>query len=244
MFAVVLVACSDNAEETEENNDTETEEEAAEEGSEESAEEQATPQPDLEDVPDVVAEVNGEEITKEEFTEVYEIQFDRAVQQGQITMDSDQENFKTQLAESLIAQELIKQAVNDSEVSVSDEELEETFKELAQSNGLETKEDFLTAVEGQGMTEEEATEQVKLQVKVDKFVAEEAGDLEPTEEELVETYEELKKEHEESENEQELPGYEEAKTIIADQLRKENEARAYQNLVETLREEADVTINL
>ena len=42
-----------------------------------SADASAGPEPDLDAIPDVVAEVNGEEVTKEEFVPIYEAAFRR-----------------------------------------------------------------------------------------------------------------------------------------------------------------------
>ena len=48
-------------------------------------------QPDLEGIPDVVAEVNGEEVTKDEFVPIYEAQLEQAAAQSQTTGEAPDE---------------------------------------------------------------------------------------------------------------------------------------------------------
>src|SRR5699024_9190011 len=71
MTVFALAACGDN------NNDNEAENN--------NGEEMDLPEPDLDDVPDVVAEVNGEEVSKDEFAEVYEQQFQQQAMQAQMS---------------------------------------------------------------------------------------------------------------------------------------------------------------
>jgi hypothetical protein len=68
---------------------------AAEEPTSESSETAGTEEsdgPDLEGIPDVVAEVNGEEVTKEEFVPIYEAQFQQAASQAQMTGQAPDED--------------------------------------------------------------------------------------------------------------------------------------------------------
>ncbi|RCW74958.1 SurA N-terminal domain-containing protein [Saliterribacillus persicus] len=258
---LVLGACSDDAEESQEENNNEDEaaqEETTEEeaGEEESGEEAAPegeagtqqpemPEPDLEGIPDVVASVNDEEITKEEFEQTYSMQFQQAMARAQMSgQEVDQDQLKTQIAESMVGQELVIQEANNSGIEATDEQIDQTLTELAQQNGLETKDEFITALGDQGMDEEEVMSQVETQVKVDELVSNEAGDTEITEEELRETYDELVAGQEQGGEDVEIPEFEEVKPNIEDQLKQQKEAEAFQSLVDKLREDADVTINL
>lgn len=70
----VITACSNGDEEAKDDKEeSKTQEEAQGDG--EGAEQPEMPKPDLEDIPEVVAEVNGEEISKEEFETTYQAQF-------------------------------------------------------------------------------------------------------------------------------------------------------------------------
>ncbi len=257
---LVLGACSDDTEESQQENNNEdeaaqeetTEEEAGKESGEEAAPEGEAgtqqpemPEPDLEGIPDVVASVNDEEITKEEFEQTYSMQFQQAMARAQMSgQEVDQDQLKTQIAESMVGQELVIQEANNSGIEATDEQIDQTLTELAQQNGLETKDEFITALGDQGMDEEEVMSQVETQVKVDELVSNEAGDTEITEEELRETYDELVAGQEQGGEDVEIPEFEEVKPNIEDQLKQQKEAEAFQSLVDKLREDADVTINL
>ncbi|MBY7142796.1 SurA N-terminal domain-containing protein [Virgibacillus sp. NKC19-3] len=252
-FAVliaVMAACGDTEESAEDNNeDAETqEEESAEEGEGEEAAPEM-PEPDLEGIPDVVAEVNGEEISGEEFETTYQGQFQQASMQSQMTGEEvDQDQLKGQVAESMIGTELLIQEADNSDYDASEEEVDETLDELVEMNQLESKEEFMTAMEEQGMDEEEIMSQIETQVKIDKLIADEAGDTEPTEEELEELYDQFAEQQEqmggEDGEEAEVPSFDEMKPDLEEQVKSQKEMEASETLVEQLREDADVTNHL
>ncbi|MGP4077472.1 SurA N-terminal domain-containing protein [Halobacillus sp. K22] len=261
LFIALLTACgndegsggdSENNEEASQQEESSENSESNQEGEGSSQEgegsEQAQmPEPNLEGVPEVVATVNGEEIKKEEFTRTYESQFQRSAMQSQMSgQEVDQEQLKQQTAEGLVGQELLVQEANDRGLEATEEEVNERITELVESNqGVESKEQFFSTIEEQqGMNEEQVRSQLQTQIKVDKLLAEENGDLEPTEEELKKAYDEAKAAQEESGGGQEMPSYEEAKPTLKQQLTQQKESQAYQTLVEKLREDADVKVNL
>ncbi|UTR12791.1 SurA N-terminal domain-containing protein [Evansella sp. LMS18] len=234
------------------NLNTNTQEEAPEENNDEIALEEGEqpdmPEPDLEGVPDVVAEVNGEEITREEFEATYMGQFQQMAMMAQMSGEPiDQDELKEQVAENMIGTELLIQAAESGDYEASEEEMDETLEMIAQQSGMQADE-FMAALEEQGMSEEEVMEQLELQVKIDQMIANEAGDVEVTEEELEAYYEDLVAQQEamagDTEEEIELPEYEEIRDDLEQQLRAEKENEASQQLVERLRDEADVTVHL
>ncbi|WP_204497495.1 SurA N-terminal domain-containing protein [Aquibacillus albus] len=253
-------ACGNEGETTEDNNEeaeTQEEEVAAEQGAEEGgeggagegaeqgAEQPKMPEPDLEGIPDVVAVVNGEEISKEEFQTVYEGQFQRAAMQSQMSgQEVNQDQLKQQIAESMIGQELLIQEANNSGFEASQEDIDETLNGLVEQNGLESKDEFMAALEEQGMDEAEVMSQLEIQVKLDQLIASESGDIEPTEEELEEAYEQVKAQQEQMGGDSEVPSFEEVKPNLKQQLKSQKEAQVIQTLVEELRQNADVTVNL
>ncbi|MBY8910963.1 SurA N-terminal domain-containing protein, partial [Salinicoccus roseus] len=82
--------------------------------------------PDLEGIPDVVAEVNGEEITKEDFEQTYTNQFQSAAMQQQMTGEElDQEQMKKDILDGMISQRLFIQEVDNRDMSASEEEVDE-----------------------------------------------------------------------------------------------------------------------
>ncbi|MFC3040531.1 SurA N-terminal domain-containing protein [Virgibacillus xinjiangensis] len=240
LFVSFLAACSDGEESADDNSE--------ETGTQENEQAPEMPEPDLEGVPEVVAEVNDTEITKEEFTTAYEAQFQQMAMQSQMTgQELDQEQLKKQIADSMVGTELLLQEAENRDYSVTEEEIDETLSELAERNGLGSKDELIAAFEEQGTSEEEVISQVQTQVKLDKLIAEESGDIEPTEEELKEAYEQAKSQQEQMAGEEggtEMPSYEDVKPQLKDQLKQQKEGEVTMALIEELRGNADVTVHL
>lgn len=239
---LVTAACGNEDDNTNEE-ETATEEQVAGENGE-ATEQQEMPEPDLEGVPDLVAEVNGEEIKKAEFESAYVAQFQQIAMQAQMSgQEVDQDQLKTQIAESLVGQRLLMQETDNRSIEATDEETEETLTALAEQNGLASSDEFLVALEEQGLSEEEVMEQVASQVKMDKLIAEEAGDIQPSEEEVQEFYDGLLAQQEEMGG-GDLPPLEDIKSELEGQIAMQKENTAVEELVAELREGADVKINI
>lgn len=241
---IVLSACG-GADESAENENAQPETQEQAPSGEESAAQPEMPEPDLEGIPEVVAQVNDEEVSKEEFEAAYTGQFQQAAMQAQMSgQEIDQNQLKNQLAESMVGQKLLIQEAENQELTASDEEVDQTLQQLAQQNGLESKDEFLSALNEQGMPEEEVMSQIETQVKVDQLIAESAGNTDPSNEELEAAYEQVKAQQEQMGSEEELPAFEELKPELEEQVKMQKENEATQTLVAELREKADVTINL
>jgi len=110
--------------------------------------EAAQPEPDLADIPDVVAVVNGTDIPREYFTTAYEAQFPRAAQQAQLSgQELDQDLLKTTVADNLVSTELLRQEADERGVEVTDEARDAAIDELLTSSELESEEDLRAAFE-------------------------------------------------------------------------------------------------
>lgn len=245
LSVLVITACS-NGDEAAEDNKEETNTQEESQGDGEGAEQPEMPQADLEGIPEVVAEVNGEEISKEEFETTYQAQFQQMAMQSQMTgQELDQDQLKKQIAESMIGSELLIQEADNRGFTASEEDVNKTVDDLVKQNGLQSKEEFITALEEQGLPEEEVMTQVETQVKVDQLIADESGDTKPTEEELKEAYDQMKTQQEQIGGEEaEVPSFEEMKPNLEEQLKMQKEGEAAQKLVEELRKNADVTVNI
>lgn len=207
------------------------------------------PEPDLEGIPDIVAEVNGQEIDKAAFEAAYQSQFQQMAMQAQMTgQEIDQDQLKESTADSLVGNELLIQEANSREITASDEQVEDTLKEMAQANGMESGDEFIAALAEQGMDEDEVMSQLQTQVEIEQLIAEESGDIEPSESELRELYDQSVAQQEQAEGEggesAEVPPFEEVEDQLAEQVRAQKEGEATQALVDTLRENADVVIHL
>lgn len=222
---------------------------AGEAGQEQSAD-SAGAEPDLDDVPDVVAEVNGEEIGKDEFSTMYEAQFQQMSQQAQASGgDVDEEQLRTQVVENLISTELLLQEADKRNISVSDAEVEQTLQGLAQQNGLESVEALEAALEEQGMERSEIDDQVRVQIQVDEVIADEAGDIEPTAAEVRAFYDQMAAQQEQAggqagQESQALPPLEDVRAQVVERLKSQEQSKVAEVLVKDLRASADVVVNL
>jgi len=231
---LLLSACGDDKEE-----------EATEDG-----EEMELPEPSVDDVPDVVAEVNGEEILKDEFVDTYTSLFMNEAMQAQLSgAEVDEEELKLNVVEGMIGNELLTQKAEEKGYEAEDEDVDEILDNLVEQNGLETTEDLFSALEEQGLDEEEVRSQLSMQVKIDKLIAEETGDFKPSEEELMAAYEQMKEQQAqmaegEDVDEEEFPSFDEMKDDLTSQLVSQKENEVAEELIEELRDDADITIHL
>lgn len=257
----IMAACGDNGNDLNAGEENQPEENA---GAEETADEEAAgdpagdpaedphgemPEPDTEDIPDIVAEVNGEEITKEEFEGVYQDAFMQQMQQAQMTgEEADEEQLQQDVAESMVGTELLLQEAEERDYEASDEEIEEMLDEIAAQSGMESGDELLAALEEQGMDTEDAMEEIETQIKMEKVIEDEAGEAEISDEELEEMYDQLVAQQEEMAGdggeEMEIPSFEEIKPELEAQAQSEQQAEQTEAVVDELREDADVTVHL
>ncbi len=262
---LVLGACGGGDESAENTEDTQKQEESQEETASKSSEEEKgaqggkeqgsageqpkMPEPDLEGIPDVVAEVNGEEVTKEEFTQAYEGQFQQvAMQQQMAGKEVNQDEMKKQVADSMVSQELLIQETENRDISASEDEINETLDGIVKQNKMKSQDEFFKALEEQGgMSKDEVMSQLETRVKMDKLIAEEAGDVQPSDEELKEIYDKQKEQMAQMQGEeggQEMPSFEEMKPQLKEQVVMQKKSEAAQKLSKELKEKSDVTVNL
>ena len=228
-----LSACGDSADED------------ADDGAE-STSENAAPEPDVSDLPDVVAEVNGEEIPKDEFVTTYEAQFQQmAMQAQQMGEEVDQDQLKQQTAEGMVDNVILVQVAGVRGFTASKKQIDQTLQDLVEQNGLGSADEFFSALEQQGMSKDDVMPQLKRQVILDQLIADEAGDVKPTEDQLRELYEQtVAQQKQMGTEESQIPKFEEIKPQLQQQAVSQKESEAAQSLVDTLRKDADVEIHL
>lgn len=248
---LLLGACNgdeESTENTEEDTGASQEEAAPESGAAaegETAEQPEMSEPDLEGVPDVVADVNGTEIEKAQFEEAYNAQFQQAAMMSQMSGEEvNQDDLKQQVADGLVSQELLLQEAGNRKIDVTEEDTNVVLDELVEQNSMESQDDLFAAFEEQGMAKDEVMSQVEMQVQVEQLIAEETGEVEPTDEELKEVYEQYTAQMEQQETEEEPPSFDEMKPQLTEQVIAQKEGEAAQTLVAELKESADVTVNL
>jgi peptidyl-prolyl cis-trans isomerase SurA len=180
-------------------------------------------EPDLSDVPDVVAEVNGEEITKDDFAGVYESQFQQQAMQSQQTgQQVDQDQLKQDLITSLVGVELLEQEAAERGIEADDADIDEALEETAEQNQM-SPDEFLEAMGQQGLDEDEVRDQVASQTTVSLLVEDEAGPFEASDEEKQEAYDQAVSQQEQmaqqsGQQAQEMPAFEDVEPQLEEQV--------------------------
>lgn len=244
--ALAVTGCSGDQAATSGASDGGGESAASDGGGQSAVGEQAAPEADLSDVPDVVATVNDEQITKDEFAAVYESQLQQAAAQQQTTGEEvDQTALKEQVANQLVDNLLLQQGAEHAGVEATDEDIDAMLEQIAQQNGLGSADEVVSALEQQGMSEEEVREDAATQVKLTAYVEQEADIQEPSEEELKEQYDAMLEQQEEAGGDtSQVPSFEEVRDQLAQQSVSQQQNEAAASLAKELRESGDVAIHL
>lgn len=209
----------------------------------------AAPKPDLKGLPDVVATVNGHDISKAEFSTRYELQFQQVASQPQPEGGKlDQDKLKKQTVEGMVGTELLLQESAKRGYKASAKDVDAALDELVKQNGLKSADEFFAAVKKQGTDEKEVRSQIAQQVKVDKLLAKEAGDTKPTEKEVKALYDQAIAQQKQSGNQSgeapQIPPFDKVKPQLEQQVKAEKESKAAEALVKSYRADAKVKINI
>ena len=204
--------------------------------------------PATDDIPDVVAEVNGDKITKDDFVPLYETQYQQMQMQSQQSgQQVDEDQLKTQTAENLVSTKLLTQEADKRDIKVSDKDIDKALEESAKSSQM-SKDDFLKAMKDQGMDEKKVNSEMANQLKIEDLITDEYGEFKVTGEEIGQAYEQAKTQQEQMAQQggqqQEVPELEEMRPQLEEQVKSQKSTEATQKFAEKLRKQGDVTINL
>lgn len=207
---------------------------------------QQAPEADVSDVPDVVATVNDTDITKDDFVQTYQSQFQQmSMQQQSGGQAPDEEQLKTQVAEQLVNNELLRQGAEDAGITATDEDIDTTLDQIAQQSGLGSGDEVVSALEQQGVTEEQVREDAASQFAITTYIEQEADVAEPSEEELRAQYDALVEQQSAAGGStEEVPSFEEMRDQLAQQATMQQQNEAATELAGKLREAGDVTIHV
>ena len=199
---------------------------------------------DLEGIPEVVAEVNGEEVTRDEFAPIYQAQLAQATAQAQSGGQApDEEALKKQTVDDLVDTELLAQEADSRGIEVSDDDIDAELTTLAEQNGMKSGTELLDAIAKQGMDEDTARDQVETQVMVERLVADENGPFEPTDKELRALYARAVQQAKATGSGQ-VPPFAQVKDQLVQQAETQEIGTVAGALVKSLRKDADITVNL
>ncbi|AVZ38490.1 MULTISPECIES: SurA N-terminal domain-containing protein [unclassified Dietzia] len=202
--------------------------------------------PNTDDIPDPVAEVNGTEITKDEFVTVFEGQYQQMAMRAQMTgQPVDEDQLRAQTLEGLVGSELLRQEALERGLEVSDAEIDTALAGFAESNQA-SEDEFFAAMGEQGLDRDDVMDQIEKQLLVEKLIVDEYGEFSATDEEIEAAYQQLAQQQAMSGGQAGggLPPLEQVRDEVEEQLVAEQQAQAMQMLSEELREGADVTEHL
>lgn len=206
----------------------------------------AAPEVSLDGVPDVVAEINGEEIGKHQFAEAYQVRL-RQMRSQRSGQEIDQEQLKKQVVDGMVSTELLLQEAHGRGFTAGDREVGQTLKELAEQNGLESPAAFLAALEEQGMDSDMVRSEIRAQLEVEQLVADEAGDLQPSEAEVRALYDQLAAQQDQAGSAgggSPLPPLRQVRPQLEKQVRSQKESEVAKSLLTELRDDADIVVHL
>ncbi len=231
LLIVVLAACGGNEESSNDKKqeDTKTEEKAGE---------QEQPEVDEVDADKVVATVNDKEIKGEEFNALYTQSQMQYVQMGQEVPKDQLDQMKKQVAESMVGQELILQAAQEEGIKASDDKVKEELENV--KKGFEDEKKFEAALKESDMTMEDLEKEIAKNIQYTKYIDQEIKVDEVSEKEMKEYYEKAK----EQGSSEEMPAYEDVKPQIKEGLEGEQKNKKTQELIDKLKKDADVKINI
>jgi len=189
--------------------------------------------------PEVIAEINGEEVTKSEFEEIYNQALGAAEQQGLDTSDpAVLQQVEDRAIDLMVNTKLLVQAARDSGASASESAIDEQLAQLESQFG--SAEALQARVDELGLTQEELREDVSEQLLVDDFLQEtdEFSSVSVSDEDVQAFYENLQGQLEDA------PPLSEITEDIRAQLEAQAEQAASGDVVDRLREDAEIDIRI
>jgi peptidyl-prolyl cis-trans isomerase SurA len=216
---------------------------------------QAMPEPDLKGIPDVVATVNGEEISGKDFSGVYESQFQQMAMQAQMSgQELDQDALKKQTLDSMVGSELLVQDAEASGHEATDKDVDALLKETVKSQQLGSVDELLAAYKEQGFPEEQVRSDARKQVLMTAAI-EEIDVPKPTEAELKKLYDQAAAAQPPAEGEgskasdgagasAQTPAFEDLKPQLEQQVTAQKQNEAIMKRMEELKKDADVQVKL
>lgn len=184
------------------------------------------------DADTVVVSINGNDLTGEQYNNIYRQlktmyhMYDQDV--------SDLDKLKNETIDIITEQELIRQEAVDSGIEVSEEDAQKEMNRIIEQNGEEALDELLEEYE---LSEEEFRTQLTNDLITIKFIEEEFA-VEVTAEEVEEQYNLLKEENEE------VGELEEVEAMIRQSLTEQKQSELLENRIAELKEEAEIETHI
>ncbi|MEX2598461.1 MAG: SurA N-terminal domain-containing protein, partial [Dehalococcoidia bacterium] len=184
-----------------------------------------------------VAVVNDEEISQAEFNSRIEQMRTAYESQGMELDDATLGQIEEQTLETMIDETLLTQEATEAGLTPSDDEVDEAME--AQTAQFPDEESLNEALEGAGLDEEGLRDLIAQQLSIQRYIEaqmEDAGGAEVTDEEIEALYEQY------SSQTEEMPPLEDIRPQLEAELQQQQQGAAVQQIVDDLRESADIEI--
>ncbi|WP_226647276.1 SurA N-terminal domain-containing protein [Mesobacillus subterraneus] len=192
---------------------------------------------------DVVATVDGQGISKQQYEKELEATKATYEQQG-MPVDQMDDKQKEELEKSVLDQminaELLLQTAEKDGISIEDKEIDAELEKI--KGNFEDEKKFEEALKKNEMTEKELKSQLKKQMTVNKYLDSKIGKVEVTDEEIQARYDQYKELA--KAQEQEPEELEKIKPQLEQQVVSEKENAKISKLVENLRKENEDKIKI
>ncbi len=134
---------------------------------------------------DVALKINGVEFSRIEFQREFDSVFNEYKSYG---IEINKEKIKESTIDRLTEIAIVTEKIEELGIDVSKEEIQTQIDRNIAMFGLETEEDFIDLLLGEGISQGEIDKAIDYEVKVNKLVDYFSKDFEPTEEDLREKY--------------------------------------------------------
>lgn len=186
-----------------------------------------------------VAEVNGEEISRSEYDRAIE-SVRQSYEQSGAEVNVEDAQIRQQALESLINQRLGLSAATEAGITVSDEEIDSQLEEIRSQ--MPSEEAFQQQLSAVGLTEAELREELRRQIRLQKFFDSRIADetMTVTDEEIQEIYDSQVATGEDASAAPALT--DDVEDRVRSQLENQKRNQEIQNIFAELRADADIEI--
>lgn len=187
---------------------------------------------------EAVAQVNGETITRSEYNQAVE-NLRQSQQQSPTGGAVSDEQIRSQALEGLINQALIMSALEESSVSVSDEEVNTRLEQI--KGQMQSEEAYQQQLEAEGLTEAELRDDIRTQLRMQAFIESELpeGSTTVTDEELQSAYDSYTQS---AQSPSDVPSFAELEDTLRSQLQNVKINQGLPGILSDLRANADIEI--
>lgn len=187
---------------------------------------------------EIVAKVNGTEITRNQFDETLEQLYNsQGIDVGSLD-ESQQQQLQASVVDQLVNNELLLQSAENENITATDEEINTQIQSIKEQLGSD--EEYQNALLANNLTEEKLKEDLSKEVAIQKYIKTNIGEVTVSEDEIQDFYDQYSEQH--SADEEEVPELEQIKPQIEQTLIQDKQNQEVEKLLEKLRAENEIEV--